>query len=317
MIPFKRLYIIAGFDDPDVERRASALQREFESGSVRFLGRPYPASSEKRAGYLKGLVKSANELIFGTGNATNFCRKLDQPCAVNSQKEKRMGKTCERSKAGDTACARMRPQLIIVVCADQIFDEAFKRLGRGTLILRVPGPNLPEHELIKTRVDEFEPIAKEVLSKVSQRRKTLYAPLVPDFNFQRLGKHGIAEEIQARPVDFASIIERYHAELYRGDFHNPVKRGIRGAYMLDSDTAFQEDHLHQTIQTIGTESRHDGFHLLNAYHVYGVKTDPGFHFDVMNTKGGPIRHELKDVLTGISSNATEVHLNATPCDRIV
>lgn len=317
MIPLKRLYLVAGFDDFDVERKASDLQRRFESGSVRFLARAYPVRPNKRAIYLKGLVKSANDLIFGPSGATNFCRRLDQPCAFAASKGKATRKTCDRGKAEDTACARARPQLLIVICADQLFSEVFDRLGRGTLILRAPGPTLPPLDALKNQLDAFEPIATQVLATITRRSKSRYAPLVPYRNFQRLGGHPIAADAQADLAQFADILERYHGQLYHGDFRNPVKPGIRGAYMLDTDTAFQEDHLHRTLQTIGPDSREDGFHLLNAHHVYGVKSDPGFHFDVMNVRGGGIGHTLKDVVTGAAKGGTDTHLNATPCDRLV
>lgn len=317
MIPLKRLYLVAGFDDYDVERKAADLQRRFESGSVRFLARAYPVKVDRRAAYLRGLVKSANDLIFGRSGATNFCRRLDQPCALEAGTGKATRKTCERGKAKDTACARARPQLLIVICADQLFSEVFDRLGRGTLIMRVPGPTLPPLDELGNLLAAFEPLANQVLATVTRRSKSLYAPLVPFGNFQRLGGHPIAADAQADLARFTEILERYHEQLYHGDFRNPEKPGIRGAYMLDADTAFQEDHLHRTLQTIGVESREDGFHLLNAYHVYGVKSDPGFHFDVMNVRGGGIGHMLKDVVTGAAKGGTDTHLNATPCDRLV
>lgn len=317
MILLKRLYLLAGFDDPDVERRASDLQRRYESGSVRFLARPYPVKADKRAYYVKSLVQAANDLIFGSQTATNFCRKQDQPCALRVEAQRGEAKTCERSKAGETACARGRPQLVVVICADQVFDEVFDKLSRGTLILRVPGPKLPDVETLQATVDAFEPVAAQVVLTITNRKKSLYAPLVPDRNFQRLGNHLIARDAQADLAGFAATLDRYHAELYRGNFTNPKKPQVRGAYMLDADTAFQQDHLHTTVQIIGSESRRDGFHLLNAFHVYGVKTDPGFHFDVMKVSGGGIGHTLSDVLTGKRSSPTEVHLNVTPCDRLL
>jgi len=317
MIPLKRLYLVAGFNDQDVERKASDLQRRYESGSVRVLARAYPAKFDKRAKYLRELVKSANDLIFGTTGATNFCRRLDQPCVLDTGKGKATRKTCERGRAEGTACARTRPQLVIVICADQLFAEVFDRLGRGTLILRVPGPTLPTLDDLKDQIDAFEPNARQVLATITGRSKSLYSPMVPDRNFQRLGGHSIAADAQADLARFAEVLERYHAQLYRGDFRNPVKRGVRGAYMLDADTAFQEDHLHRTVQIIGAESREDGFHLLNAYHIYGVKSDPGFHFDVMNVEGGGIGHILTDVVNGTATGGAETHLNATPCDRLV
>jgi hypothetical protein len=317
MIPLKRLYLVAGFDDHDVERKASDLQRKFETGSVRFLARAYPAKPDKRASYLRGLVKSANDVIFGPGTAANFCRRLDQPCALETAKGTATRKTCERTKGGETACARTRPQLLVVVCADQLFGEVFDRLGRGALILRMRGPRLPPIDDVKGEIDRFEPIASEVLATLSRRSKSFYAPLIPDRNFQRLGGHLIASDAQANLAHFASILDHYHTRLYDGDFRNPKKSGIRGAYLLDAHTAFQEDHFHRGLQTIGVQSRQDGFHLLNAYHVYGVKSDPGFHFDVMNATGGRIGHILTDVLTGASDGGGSTHVNVTPCDRLV
>ena len=63
--PLKRLYFVTGFDDADVERLAAELQRKYMDGSVRFLARHNPVRAEKRATYLKELVQSANDLIFG------------------------------------------------------------------------------------------------------------------------------------------------------------------------------------------------------------------------------------------------------------
>ena len=216
-----------------------------------------------------------------------------------------------------TACARLRPQLVVVICADQLFDQVFVKLGRGTLILRIAGPNLPPLDALKIAIDDFETIASSVVFAVSNRKKSQYAPLLPYKNFQLLGSHPVAADIQADPANTAAIFARYHGHLYRGDFVNPEKPGIRGAYMLDPTTAFQEDHLHRNVQTIGMDSRTDVFHLINAYHIYGVKTDPGFHFDVMNVGGGAIGHILTDVLTGRTGGGAERHLNATPCGRLL
>lgn len=316
MTVVKRLYVIAGFDDTDVERRASELQRKIVSGTSIFIARPYPADYSKRVAYLKNLVGFANDRVFGTGAATNFCRRMDQPCSQDA--ENKSSKTCERSKNGDTACTRRRPQLIVMICAEQIFEEVFDRLGRGILIMRLPGPKLPADQgALEELLAKFEPIEKEVLTSITERKKTFYSPLVPDCNFQRIGGHNIAREIQSDPGNFKKILDKYHALLYKGEFRNPVKKGITGAYMLDDNTAFQEDHLHNQTQTIGTASRSDAFHLLNAYHVYGVKFDPGLHFDVMNVKGGAIQHQLIDRLTMSKSDKQDKHLNASPCDRLV
>lgn len=70
MIPLKRLYLVAGFDGHDVERQSSELQRKYEAGTVRILARTYPAKLEKRVSYLRALVRSANDLIFGSKTAT-------------------------------------------------------------------------------------------------------------------------------------------------------------------------------------------------------------------------------------------------------
>lgn len=315
MVPLKRLYILAGFDDHDVERQAAALQRQYQAGSSRVIGRTYPVKPEKRAAYLQGLVKSANNLIFGEYGATNFCRRLDQPCAREVGKTSR--RTCDSAKDGRTACARSRPQLVVVICADQLFTEVFDRLGRGTLIMRLAASRLPSVADLKARLDAFEPIAEEVVATISRRAKSLYSPLLPSRNFQRLGPHDIAGEVQATPSEFAAIMTRYHERLYDGKFKNPRKSGVRGAYMLDADTGFQEDHLHRVVQAIGAASREDGFHLFNAYHVYGVKADPGFHFDIMKVDGGAVGDRFEDRLTGAARGGGETHLNATPCDRIL
>lgn len=317
MVPIKRLYLVAGFEGADHERTVAAVQRMFGGNDHRFLTRLYPNRTDRRASYLRALVQDAVTLIFGPNGATNFCRRQDQPCSLDAHRGREKVKTCEIGKAQLAACGRARPQILVVICADRVFDEVLDKLGRATLILRVAGPVLPDPAALKAIIDGFEPIAALVNDVVSQRAKSLYAPLVPDRNFQRLGGHPIATDAQTNLADFAQIMKNYHDALYRGDFINPVKRGIRGAYMLDARTAFQQDHLHKTVQIIGPASRHDGFHLLNAYHVYGVKTDPGFHFDVMSEGGASIGHTFTDVLIGRTAGQTETHLNITPCDRLV
>ena len=265
---------------------------------------------------MRELVRSANDLVFGSASATNFCRKQDQPCGLEAG-GRRGPKTCERPASGDVGCARSRPQLVALICAHHLFDQAFKKLGRGTLMMRLEGNELPEADALKASIDAFEPAALAVVTAVANRRKSILAPLMPQWNFQGLGSHPIAHSVQANPAAFETTMDTYHSELYRSDFVNPTKRSIRGGYMLDAQTAFQEDHLHNVVQTIGPASRADAFHLLNAYHVYGVKSDPGFHFDVMNRGGGTIGHALHDVLTGHTDNGRSTHLNATPCDRLV
>lgn len=317
MIPMKRLYLVAGFNGPTLEATLNKVRKSYPRGDHRFLARAYPAKPDKRAAHLRGLVEDAIDLIFGKTGASNFCRQQDQPCALDQQKGKQRSKTCRASKEGETACARTRPELIIIICSDLVHAEVLEKLGRGTLILRVPGPELPDSDALKEIIDAFEPAAAGVYETLRTRSKSLYAPLIPDRNFQRLTGQSIAADAQADPANFKATMERFHAALYEGGFRNPRKSGIRGAYMFDADTAFQEDHLHKTVQHIGPDSRVDGFHLLNAFHVYGAKTDPGFHFDIMNSEGGAIGHVFSDVLSGEPTKAADTHVNATPCDRIV
>lgn len=317
MIPIKRLYLIAGFNGPTLDATLNTVQKSYPTGDRRFIVRAYPAKPDKRVLHLRALVDDAINFIFGKDGATNFCRQQDQPCALDQQKGKQRSKTCRAGKGGETACARSRPELIVIICSDLVYAEVLDKLGRGTLILRVPGPELPDSTTLKTIIDMFEPAAAEVYETLRSRSKSFYAPLIPDRNFQRLAGQSIAADAQTNPADFKAIMERYHRALYDGGFRNPRKSGIRGAYMFDVDTAFQEDHLHNTVQHIGPDSRADGFHLINAFHVYGAKTDPGFHFDVMNSKDGKIGNVFSDVLSGEPTQAADTHVNATPCDRIV
>lgn len=317
MITIKRLYLIAGFEGADHERTVTALRRLYVGGDRQFISRLYPNQPGKQATYLHALVQDAVKFIFGSEGASNFCRRQDQPCALDPDGYRHQVRTCEVAKDEPVACARARPQVIIVLCADRLFDEVFERLGRATLILRLTEPVLPDANAVKALIDTFEPTATSVNDVVSQRGRSFLAPLVPFQNFQKGGSYEIARDAQADLASFRKIMTEYHATLYHGSFVNPVKRGIRGAYMFDGATAFQQDHLHKSVQIIGAESRRDGFHLLNAYHVYGVKTDPGFHFDVMNEEGGALGRSFTDVLYGRSSALMETHLNITPCDRLV
>jgi hypothetical protein len=316
MIPLKRLFLVAGFDGSDLEQQVAQLQSRFPDGTVRFLARPYPVRPDKQKDYLEALVRAANERIFGPGTVANFCRRQDQPCALDAD-PKQKARGCDRSADRPAACARARPQMIVVLCADRLFKDVFDLLGRAVLILREPGPQLPSTDDLKARIDAFEPAVAAVATAMSNRGRTVFAPLLPDRNFQRLGQHPVAQELQADPANVATILDRYHRALYRQDFVNAEKPKRRGAYMLDDRTAFQDDRLHTTTQIIGPKSRANGFHLLNAYHTYGFKVDPGFHFDVMNVDGGKIGRDLVDVLKDRSAGRAETHLNATPCDRLV
>lgn len=317
VLPIKRLYLVAGFAGIDHERTVTEVQRLYKGGDRRFLSRVYPTQPDKQAGYLLALVREAVTFIFGRDGATNFCRRQDKPCAVDPDNNKHRIKTCEIDTDEPIACAKKRPHMIIVICADRLFDEVFARLGRAVLIHRLEDPVLPDATALKALIDGLEPTVARIYAAVDQRAKALYAPLAPYWNFQVPGGHPIAAEVQADPTAFDRIMAKYHTALYDGGFRNPVKKKMRGAYMLDANVAFQQDHLHKSVQIIGADSRRDGFHLLNAYHVYGVKTDPGFHFDVMNRNDGAIGRTFDDVLEGNGSQRTEPHLNITPCDRLV
>lgn len=111
-------------------------------------------------------------------------------------------KTCRAGKEGESPCARARPEVIVVICADRVYDEVFDKLGRGALILRVPGPKLPDVEQLKDIIDGFEPAAAEIYEAMLTRGKSLLAPLIPDRNFQRMTNQSIARDVQANPLNF-------------------------------------------------------------------------------------------------------------------
>ena len=186
MVPIKRLYLVAGFEVADHERTIASVQRMYGGNNRRFVTRVYPSRADKRADHLRALIQDAVTLIFGSNGATNSCRRQDQPCALDEHRGREKIKTCEIGKAQLAACARARPQLLVIICADRVFDEVFDKLGRAALILRVEGPALPDAVALKAIVDGFEPIATHVNDVVSQRAKSLYAPLVPDRNFSGL-----------------------------------------------------------------------------------------------------------------------------------
>jgi hypothetical protein len=315
MIPLKRLCLVAGFDGQDFDARISSLQKHYQAGDRKFVGRLYPGNAEKRASYLKNLVQAANKIIFGDDGAFNFCRKQDQLCAIAHTTGRNNQKRCDRKHQQFVACGRARPKLVVVLCASRIYEEVFFRLGRGALLIRLENERLPDEADVIDLLEKFEPSAQDVVNEINNRVKSLYAPLIPLMNFQNPTGMSIAKDVQENPGSFASIMLKYHKILYNGAFRNPVKKNVAGAYMFDADIAFQQDPLHNTTQTIGKRSHSDGFHLLNAYHVYGVPTDPGFHFDVMNVKGKPISQVFEDILTGAKSDPGDSHINITPCDR--
>ena len=313
----RRLYLLAGFDDRDVERRASTLQESYEEGGVRAVARPYPVKQGLQQGHLRGVVRDANDVIFGRDGATNFCRRLDQRCTRQPAGEGPRGKACEPHPAGPTACARARPQMVVTVCAERIEAEVIEALGRATLILRLPGPALPPDDLLRSALDGFEPIVEAVLLASSNRPKSLYAALVPDRNFQRLGGHPVARDVQADPSHFENILRTHHDALYRSDFKNPEKRKLWGAI------CWMRTPRSKPTACTG-RFRRSGRLAATMPSIFSTpttrsvpKADPGLHFDVMNKDGNGISHVLQDVLTGRIDGGTTRHLNATPCDRLL
>jgi hypothetical protein len=144
----------------------------------------------------------------------------------------------------------------------------------------------------------------------------MLVPWLPLRNFQEKGGHLIAAKAQRNLGRFADTMEEFQKALYNPNFRNPRKPYMRGAYKLSDRIGFQRDRLHN-YGHIGAASRDDVFHLINAYHLFGVAIFPGDHSDVMTQGDQPLQMVFADIITEKTSLPGDRHINITPCDRVV
>ena len=306
------LVVLAGFAG-SWERVAARLRSRFKPHEVEFLGRDRPGNWEaKKFLYRDALTQDVVERIFGKGEQYGFCSK-DGHCSVGQEKWSRA--TCRRDVKEQVACRRNRPDLLILVCPDVVFDMMFDKFGRAALLLTVDDEMIGE-ETLSSLLDAYLPVFRNIKNYLSNLPQSNYAPRLPLVNFQDLGGHAIAQDAQKDLTKFQDTMEHYHKSLSSPLFRNKRRPYMRGAYMLDHRIGFQRDLLHSSAQ-VGCASRQDGYHLLNAFHMYGLAISPGWHFDVSRHEGGEVGYEFRDVLTGDYSTTKDMHVDITPDDRIV
>jgi hypothetical protein len=308
----KTLFVLAGYRG-DVERALAASRREFGPDNYDFIARTYPENSFKRQNYVGEIGQHVVDFIFGTTGATTFCRAQHFPCAA--EKNKSVAKSQRCRAAPGAACHRARPGMLVFIVNNLVVEEIFQRFGRGAIVTRFEKDSLSDIESLMSFVKSQAHTIEKIRHFLANLRSNVLAPRIPMNNFQIPANQPIARDAQANLGNFADTMNRYHDALYNPDFQNP-RKGTRGAYMYSESIGFQRDRLHISAQ-IGVESRKNIFHLINAYHLYGLATEPGFHFDVMSTGGKELRKIFRDILSGTLSSPNATHVNISPCDRLL
>lgn len=306
------LVILAGFVW-HWEAMAVKLRSRFPPHEIEFFGRDRPGSWPGRTyEYRDALTRDVVEKIFGGRGETGFCAKAGD-CAIDQGKWSRAN--CRKDIAEKTACRRQRPDMMVFVCTEEIYPKLFEKFCRAALFIRIENDECSSDELHQ-RLRRDLPKIRVIKDYLTNLSNTNFAPRVPFVNFQLKTPAQIAESAQSDLSQFCEVMKRYHTELYLHSFQNAKKPKMRGAYMLSKDIGFQRDRLHDWAY-LGEESRRDGYHLLNAFHMYGLAITPGWHFDVSRRGGGSLGRVFTDALTGAESEAREGHVNITPCDRLI
>lgn len=308
----KILFVVAGYVG-DVEKPLSILRRKFSSAEYAFIARSLPTNPAKRSKYAKDLGEKVVDFIFGKSGATGFCRSNNLPCSVEVDGKREKIKTC-RAEARPTACYRARPRMIVFITTDDLYRELFDRFGRASLIFKAGFSGEMSADTIENIIHDAIPNVNAIQDYMAHLPLDIHAPRMPMNNYQNRAEE-IARLAQERKESFSVIMEEFHNKLHDSKFKNPKKPYMRGAYMFNDRVGFQRDRLHSGAQ-IGTESREDVFHLINAYHMYGYPVEPGLHFDVVERNGGTLNEVFEDILDGRETSKGSTHVNITPCDRL-
>jgi hypothetical protein len=305
------LAVLLGFGWP-WERAAQSLRDQVGADLIEFLGRDRPLRwDERKFDYRNQVTRSLVSRLFGDAGATGFCG-ADGACATNGDRWSKAN--CKKSITEVSACTRRRPHMLLFVCHPNSFDLFFEKFARTALFVRAPEDATVEcvGRILTSRLPDIKKI-RDYLANLPNKN---YAPRIPFLNFQVLGDHQVAADAQADLTTFCDVMTAYHEKLYSPDFQNQRKKFMRGAYLLDEQIGFQKDMLHSSAQ-LGAESRQDGYHLLNAFHMYGFPVTPGFHFDVSAVDGKGIGRVFTDVLDGHQSSVASTHVNVSPDDRLL
>lgn len=305
------LVVLVGFKWP-WGQAAKAVRSRLPGISFDFVGRDRPLRWEDRKyEYRDKVAEDLVDQLFGKGQNVKFCR-ADGTCAQDEGRWSRAN--CKKSIVEESACARRRPEMLLFVCAPDSFELFFEKFGRAGLFICAT-ENAAINATAEIIAEAIPEIAK-IRTYLANLSNSNYAPRVPLNNFQEKGGHFIAMQAQANLTNFCETMEGFRKKLYSANFQNYRKKYMRGAYMLDERIGFQRDRLHSDAQ-VGAESRANGYHLLNAFHMYGVPVVPGYHLDVSPADGNAIGWVFEDILNGQLSKASATHVNVTPCDRLL
>ena len=290
------------------------LRGHFRAHEVEFFGRDRPTSSwpTRMYEYRDSLTADLVSHVFGSSGQFGFCSKGGS-CAVADGRWRRA--SCRRDPKENVACSRTRPDMLIFLCETAFYDVLFERYGRAALFMRLEN-SVDQADKIAELLRENMPLVRQIKTYLANLPLNNCAPRMPFDNFQIKGGQPIARDAQNNLKDFCNTMDTYHGVLHNPEFRNKRKPLMRGAYMFDSNIGFQRDRLHSTAY-LGSESRADGYHLLNAYHMYGYAISPGLHFDVSKHGGGEVRYSFQDALTRKRTGPKATHLNVTPDDRVI
>lgn len=309
----KFLFFFAGYES-DCDRSLSALRKKAATSQgiedIAFEARK-KVRWQDTLKYWPNVAKSIVELAFGKGSARGFCR-ADVQCAEDG--EIRRGRKCSRPRDQSLACRKSQPSAIVLFVPKNEFTRAISFFGASVMI--VPFDEIHDGEmLLEITLIMYKRMKaiKNVVSNLPLEQKFIFLPY---FNFFGGLWPETYPSLWDWTSDFQKETELIHSSLYDSNFQNPVKKQVRGGYLLADKIFFQRDRLHDSAK-LGADSRSHGFHLLMAHFRFGVAVQPGFHFDVMRFDGRPIQRQFSDILTGTCSNANETHINISPCDRLL
>ena len=305
------LFVIAGYAN-DTERMASELNRRYADRNIRFLARDYPSRADKQASYVLELFRSVVNEVFGREGAANFCRDLERPCILSDGGDRRSKERFCANRGQLIACARARPKMLVALAAPWIAERVFEALPRSILIHQGPVAP-PSADELATVVERLLPSLAVIRSFLLNLPLNKSAAKLPVRNFQHLNGTALARDVFQDPDRLTDHVEHWQGVLYDGSRQNP-RKPIRGGYLLEGETILQRDRMHDAAQ-LGQQSREHVFHLLSAYHDFGVATVPGLHFDVFRLSASALDRSFCDQLTKAETDRNATHVNITPSDR--
>ena len=304
------LFFLAGFGW-QWEQGSATMTAQLRPKPIEFIGTNRTKSwNVDIHGFVDRIAQSLVDRLFGVEGQTAFCG-ADGNCAVESVRWSRQN--CQPDPAARLICRRRRPEMLVIACAQTLYPTLLKKLGRAALLL--PLPDETDAKGVADAISAQFAALIGIKDFLINLPRNILAPYMPYHNFQHIGSYPIAAEVQADWEGFESLMRSYHGLLHDPSFRNARRGYMIGAYKLDTRVGFQRDRLHKHDAPIGSDSRVDRYHLLNAYHTYGLPIVPHLRFDVSAHDGKRVGHSFVDVLTGKCSDAEISHLDISPDDR--